>query len=160
MARNTSPTIISLRDYGSAGEEANVDGSVANASALAINGTAKIRLNGTTLEFSADEQPYIAVNAFLPALDFYVDEGPVDGLAGAFKEVLPTASVLPTSVIWYTDSGKTKKVVEKLLTYTDILPATVTWKLYDTDGVTVLKTAVDTFTYSGIFESTRTRVIT
>jgi hypothetical protein len=29
--------------------------------------------------------------------------------------------------------------------------ASDTWRVYDTDGITVLATSVDTFTYSGVF---------
>jgi len=33
------------------------------------------------------------------------------------------------------------------------------WKMYDTDGSTVLATVTDTFSYSGIFSTGQTRTI-
>ena len=43
------------------------------------------------------------------------------------------------------------------ITYTGITPTTEVWKMYDTDGTTVLVTLTDAITYSGVFEATRTR---
>jgi hypothetical protein len=86
-------------------------------------------------------------------------EGPADGFAsGAFEEILPTADPFPTSAIWYTDSGKTSKIVSLEVTYNaNKTINTETWKMYDTDGSTVLVTMVDTHVYSGIFLSNTTR---
>jgi hypothetical protein len=95
----------------------------------------------------------------------FVDQGPAEGFAsGAFKEVLPAGSVFPTSVIWYTDSGKTEKIVEKLIersagSATNIAPTPITWILYDTDGTSVLAKVIDSITYSGVFEYQVTRTI-
>lgn len=87
--------------------------------------------------------------------------GPFEGFTtGAYREILPSTSPFPTSVIWWTDSGKTAKIVEHALTYNaNKTVATSQWKAYDTDGVTVLATVTDTMTYSGIFETSRTRAI-
>ncbi len=88
--------------------------------------------------------------------------GPMDGFAsGAFREILPSADPFPTSVTWYDDATKVKKLVEKIITRNvNQTPATIVWKVYDTDGSTVLNTATDTIAYSGIFETDRTRTFT
>lgn len=96
----------------------------------------------------------------LRQLIHFIDNGPAEGFtSGAFREILPAASPFPTSVIWWTDSGKTDKIVEKLITYTGVNPTTIEWNVYDTDGSTVLATVTDTISYSGVFETSRTRAI-
>jgi hypothetical protein len=67
----------------------------------------------------------------------------------------------PTSSIWYADVGRTKKITEQIVSYNaNKTFSTVQWKVYAPDGITLLATATDTITYSGIFETSRTRVIT
>ena len=96
----------------------------------------------------------------LRQLIHFIDNGPAEGFTtGAFREVLPVADPFPTSVIWWTDSGKTEKIVEKTITYTGVNPTTIEWEIYDTDGSTVLATVTDTISYSGVFETSRTRAI-
>lgn len=96
----------------------------------------------------------------------FIDSGPADGFAsGAFRETLPTGDPFPTSVIWYDDNTKTKKLVEKIIQRTTpgtvLAPTPITWKMYDTDGVTLLATVQDDITYTaGVFENDRTRTIT
>lgn len=87
--------------------------------------------------------------------------GPFEGFStGAYREILPNASMTPTSVIWYTDISKTSKIVEKTIAYnTNKTVSLVTWKVYDTDGTTVLATVSDSIVYSGLFETNRTRSI-
>lgn len=91
----------------------------------------------------------------------FIDEGPGDGFAsGAFKEILPTGSPFPTSIIWYLDIAKTKKLVEKFVTYNSShFPIQIQWNMYDYDGVTLIHTIIDDFTYSSAFESSRVRTI-
>lgn len=89
--------------------------------------------------------------------------GPWEAWAsGSYREILPAASVFPTSIIWWTDNTKTKKIVAKSLTYTaSKMPATIQWAAYDSDGLTVIATVTDTMTYSSsIFETSRTRTVT
>lgn len=88
--------------------------------------------------------------------------GPFEGFAsGAFQEILPSADPFPTSFIWWTSAAKTHKIVELALTRNSNKTVnTEQWKAYDTDGSTVLVTVTDTLSYSGIFELSRTRVIT
>lgn len=67
------------------------------------------------------------------------------------------------TVIWYTDSGKTIKLVEKEFTYGSIrvLPTIVTLRLYDgTVANTLKRTITDTIVYDRVFETSRTRIIT
>lgn len=91
----------------------------------------------------------------------FIDEGPGDGFAsGAFKEVLPSGSPFPTSIIWYLDVAKTKKLVEKFVTYNaSHFPITIQWNMYDFDGVTLIHTVTDAITYNTAFEATRVRTI-
>lgn len=91
----------------------------------------------------------------------FIDEGPGDGFAsGAFKEVLPVGAPFPTSVTWYLDIAKTKKLVEKFITYSGVaFPSIIQWNMYDKDGVTLIHTVTDTITYNAAFESTRVRTI-
>jgi hypothetical protein len=91
----------------------------------------------------------------------FIDQGPGDGFAsGAYKEILPTGNPFPTSVIWYLDVGKTKKLVEKFITYNaNKFPTVIQWNMYDTDGVTLIHTVNDAITYDTAFESNRVRTI-
>lgn len=94
----------------------------------------------------------------LRQLIHFIDEGPTDGFAsGSYSESSFTGARLD-SVIWYVDNTKVDKIVEfNALTFNGIFPLTEEWKMYDTDGSTVLITLLDTITYNGAFEATRTR---
>lgn len=94
------------------------------------------------------------------SLMHFIDNGPANGFAsGAYRETV--GAVFPTSVTWYDDNTKAKKIVELLITRNaNKTPATETWNMYNTDGVTILVTVVDTMTYSGVNETSRTRTIT
>jgi hypothetical protein len=97
----------------------------------------------------------------LRQLIHFIDNGPAEGfVSGAYRETLPTANPFPTSIIWWESSGKTKKIVEKLITWTGAFPTTIEWNIYDTDGSTKLATVSDSISYSGPFETHRTRTIT
>lgn len=87
--------------------------------------------------------------------------GPFEGFAsGAYQETLPSADPFPTSIIWWTDNTKVDKIVEETITYNaNKTINTDEWKVYDVDGSTVLATVTDTMTYSGVFETSRTRTI-
>ena len=85
--------------------------------------------------------------------------GPMEDFAsGAYRETTPTTA-FPTSVIWWESAAKLKKIVEKTITYTGAFPTTIKWESYDTDGSTVLATVTDSISYSGAFETDRTRTI-
>ena len=90
----------------------------------------------------------------------FIDDGPGGGFAsGAYKEILPAGSPFPTAHTWYESAAKTQKIVELLITYSGAFPTTEVWQMYDDDGSTVLVTVTDTITYHGVFETSRTRVI-
>jgi len=95
----------------------------------------------------------------LRQLIHFIDDGPAEGFAsGAYKET--TGTVFPTAIVWWESSSKLKKIVERLLTWTGVNVTTDQWKVYDaSDGTTVLWTVTDTVTYSGVFETSRTRAI-
>jgi len=96
----------------------------------------------------------------LRQLIHFIDDGPAEGfVSGAYKETLPTGSPFPTSEIWWESSSKLKKIVELTTTWTGAVITAEEWKMYDTDGTTVLATVTDAITYSGVFESNRTRTI-
>lgn len=97
----------------------------------------------------------------LRQLIHFIDGGPAEGfVSGAYKEIIPSGSPFPTSIIWYESSNKLKKIVEKTIVYNaNKTPSTITWKVYDTDGSTVLATVSDSISYSGIFETSRKRTI-
>jgi len=87
--------------------------------------------------------------------------GPFEGFAsGAYQETLPSANPFPTSIIWWTSAAKTNKIVEETVTYNSNKTInTDQWKVYDATG-TLLATVTDTVSYSGVFETSRTRTIT
>jgi len=96
----------------------------------------------------------------LRQLIHFIDDGPAEGfVSGAYREVLPAGDPFPTSIIWYEDGTKAKKIVELALTWSGPVTTQEVWRVYDTDGSTVLATVTDTITNSGIFETSRTRAI-
>ncbi len=103
-----------------------------------------------------------ASHKVLRQLIHFIDDGPAEGFAtGAYREILPSASPFPTSVVWWTSAAKTAKIVEKLITRnSNQTPSQIQWKVYAVDGTTVLATVTDTISYSGVFETSRTRAIT
>lgn len=100
-----------------------------------------------------------AQHRILRQLIHFIEDGPAEGFAsGAYKETTPT-SPFPTSEIWWESASKLKKIVELTTTWSGVLVSTEQWEMYDTDGATVLATVTDTYTYSGVFESSKTRTI-
>ena len=95
----------------------------------------------------------------LRQLIHFIDNGPAEGFtSGAYRET--TGTVFPTQILWWESSSKLKKIVEKNITWTGANPTTIEWKIYDTDGSTLLATVSDAISYSGVFETSRTRTIT
>jgi hypothetical protein len=121
-------------------------------------GTFNMR-SGQSADFLDEEEHKV-----LRQLIHFIDDGPAEGFAsGAYRETV--GGSFPTSITWYTDSGKTEKIVEKIITRsgggaTNVAPTPIKWKIYDTDGTTVLWTVNDAVTYDGVFETSRTRTIT
>lgn len=86
----------------------------------------------------------------------FIDGGPAEGFAtGATRTTTGTA--FPSQILWR--RADATKLVEKNITYTGAFPATIEWKIYAADGIAVLATVTDTITYSGAFETGRTRAI-
>jgi hypothetical protein len=141
------------------------------AGSLSTAGTANVRYNPTTnqLELSTNGGPYgplttVQDHRTLRQLIHLADnDGPMDGFtSGLFEETLPANNPFPTSIIWWEDNTKVKKIVENLVTYNiNKTINTDEYKVYSTDGVTVLATITDTYDYSpGILTPTRTRTVT
>lgn len=83
---------------------------------------------------------------------------------GGYRELVYVNNTPPiiSSVIWYVNSGKTIKLVEKTYTYGSnrILPTAITLKIYGGTVANILKrTITDTITYDRVFETSRARVI-
>lgn len=99
----------------------------------------------------------------LRQLIHFLDEGPAQGfVSGSHKQVI--GSPFPTSIIWWESAAMLKKIVEKEITRTGgpatvVTPTPITWRIYDTDGTTVLASVQDDVTYNGVFETSRTRTI-
>jgi len=90
---------------------------------------------------------------------FADDSGPFETFASSFCQTGPIP--FPTASIWYTDNSMTQKIVEQLVTYnSNRTISQIQWRVYASDGVTPIATATDNITYSGIFETSRTRTIT
>lgn len=99
-----------------------------------------------------------ATHASLRQLIHFIDNGPANGFAsGAYRESV--GGIFPASITWYDDNTKAKKMIEKSLTYSGPFAVTIQWKMYDTDGSTVLATITDVISYAGAVESNRTRTI-
>lgn len=97
-----------------------------------------------------------ATHKSLLQLIHFIDEGPAEGFTtGATKTT--TGTVFPSQHLWR--RADTTKLVEHNITWTGIVPTVLQWKVYDTDGTTVLATVTDAVTYSGIFEASRIRTI-
>lgn len=86
-------------------------------------------------------------------------DGPREGWpSGVYQEVL--GGLFPTSAIWWTSAAKITKIVEETVTYNaNKTINTDQWKAYAADGTTVLATITDTWTYSGVNPTSRTRTI-
>lgn len=86
----------------------------------------------------------------------FIDEGPAEGFTtGATKTVI--GGVFPSSIVW--KRADVTKLVEQNITWSAAKPITIEWKMYAADGATVLATITDTLSYSGAFETGRTRTI-
>jgi len=86
----------------------------------------------------------------------FIDNGPAEGFTtGATRTT--TGTVFPSQILWR--RADATKLVEKNITWTGVLPTTIQWKIYDADGTTVLATVTDTISYSGVFETGRTRAL-
>jgi hypothetical protein len=86
--------------------------------------------------------------------------GPFEGFSGAYKEILPNSSPFPTNIIWWSNSTKSEKIIEKIITRnTSQLPILIIYNVYSSDGITIEASAIDNITYNGVFEISRERTI-
>lgn len=92
----------------------------------------------------------------------FIDTGPAEGfISGSYRVSLPIGGPFVKQRTWYTDLTMSQKILDLVYVRTAFGAAIQkTWTLYQTDGVTPLHTVVDTITYSGAFEYTRTRAFT
>jgi len=99
-----------------------------------------------------------AQHKVLRQLIHFIDDGPAEGFAsGAYKETVGTP--WPSSETWYTASDKLHKIVELTITRDAAQkPTTEVWKVWDAGDV-LLATITDVISYTGIFETSRTRTI-
>ena len=129
--------------------------------------TGRIRYNLVTDQFEVSQNgsAYGPLGTLDPAthetlrqLIHFIDEGPANGfLSGAYREV--TGTLYPTAITWYDSAAPGhKKIVEKLITWTGVLPTTIAWNMYDATGA-LIATVTDIITYSGVYETHRTRLI-
>jgi hypothetical protein len=144
-----------VRDQTSLGNPSE-EGTVRNVSndlVVYIGGTVKSLTSGAGLSEGGHES--------LRQLIHFLDNGPGYGFgAGVNYEETTYSGAFPTSSIWYEDSTKAKKIFSWEGTWSGVKLTQETHKIYDSDGSTVLAQAVDVMTYSGIFETNRTRTIT
>jgi len=95
-------------------------------------------------------------------LIFFLDDGPGKGWpSGSFRERLPSGNPFSTSEIWWESAAKLKKIVSLVLTRDGSQrPTLEVWTVYESDGATIRETVSDVISYTGAFETTRTRTIT
>jgi|ERR1035437_2265574 hypothetical protein len=85
---------------------------------------------------------------------------PVFEPTSGYKEILPLGSIFPTTETWYTDNSKTKKIVEKDIVWSKLVPSAITYKLYSSDGSTIITQIHDELNYyNNIFLTKITRSV-
>jgi hypothetical protein len=100
-----------------------------------------------------------ADHKILRQLIHFIDNGPAEGFASAAYRTV-TGTVFPTAIIWYDKATAGKvKIVEKLISWTGVNPTTIAWKVYDA-AEALIATVSDAVSYTGVFETSRTRTIT
>ena len=102
-----------------------------------------------------------AVGAFNALQDIRLWAGsPGDGYASGAVKVRTGTTPNSGGYVWYKSSAMTSRLFDCVIAYpsNSILPSTKTYRLYASDGSTVVRTAVDTLTWSGavLTQTTRT----
>lgn len=123
----------------------------------AASGSWEVGASGSTSGITAEQHKAIR------QLIHFIDGGPAEGFASGAEEEIHD-SFFPTASIWWTDSSRTDKIVEKTINRdppsgSNVTPNPITWKMYDTDGSTVLVTVTDEITYNGVKPIKRVRTI-
>jgi hypothetical protein len=121
-------------------------------------GSLLLEIDGVTLTAEQTASLPVVQHMAIRQLIHFIDSGPAEGFAsGAYRQV--TGTTFPTAIIWYDKAGVgKKKIVEKTIAWTGVNPTTITWKIYDS-AETLLATVADAISYSGAFETSRTRTI-
>ena len=121
---------------------------------------------GVTASYIGNVTEYQVTRGLLPedrALILLAESGPYEGYLGTLvHECVMHKNVFPSASIWYTDVSKTAKIIEQELVYATpsaFLPSQTIYRVYENDGSTVKATVLDVITYSGIFETSRTRTV-
>ena len=134
---------------------------------IGLDPVGMIDVTGTTVQQAVQELDAIKISAkeheILDQLIHFIDlGGPGHGFSPApYKETTPFGSIFPTSVVWWYSAAKTKKIFEELITWSGVVPSSVVYNMYGSDGTTIVQSATDTFTYvNTVFEATSTRTIT
>ena len=154
---------MTIRAEGPSGAEALT---LADGAAAPVSLLGEMRFIYHTAEevakFSVDGGPYSIVlteieHKKVRDLIHFIDQGPADGFAsGSYKETTYSGPFVLTAT-WYESATKAKKIVDLTISYTGSFPTSELWRLYDTDGSTVLVTLTDSIVYDGPFEQSRTR---
>ena len=95
-------------------------------------------------------------------IHFVETNSPGDGFGSGpyYSETLPAADPFPTSETWWETSSKTNKICRWEGTYNaNKTFATEKWIVYKSDGTNPAADATDTISYSGVFETSRSRAI-
>lgn len=152
-------------------EEVIADATGGNATFRHPPGATKVGVDPTNLAFSDSNRLQSVIEDLdeglstghrtLRHLIHFIDSGPADGfISGAYEEVLPAGDPFPTIETWWESSSKLKKIVELITTWNPNRTInTEQWRMYDVDGSTVVATVTDTYAYSGVFMTSRTRAI-
>lgn len=123
-----------------------------------------INVSATNVQEALEQLSVILDHNTLRQLIHFVEtNSPGSGFgAGPYvSEVLPSADPFPTSETWYTDGTKTSKICRWEATYNaNKTFATEKWIVYKSDGTNPAADATDTISYSGVFETGRSRAIT
>lgn len=84
--------------------------------------------------------------------------GPWEGFPNVIRDIGPAGNPFPTASVWWTDSTRQQKIVEKIIVRnTNRTPTTIQWKVYVSGSNTVASSFTDTITYNGVIETSRTR---
>lgn len=96
----------------------------------------------------------------LRQLIHFVSDGPTTGFTAALTRE-QDGTLFPTEIRWKENGVLLlKKQIERSAGgATNLKPTPITWTLYDTDGTTQLEVATDTITYTGIYPTGITRVM-
>ena len=134
---------------------------------VGFDSTGLINITADNVQDALEEIDVASVNpsqhkALRQLIHFIETNSPGDGFgSGPYQsELLPSADPFPTSETWYETSSKLLKICRWEATYNaNKTYATEKWIVYKTDGTNPAADATDTISYSGVFETGRSRAI-